>query len=1067
MKLCRIRQVPKDPSDMIDPNPPPSPSHMGNTWEVILEADLGSRGVCNEVAKLDLPSKVFECCCPSFGIRAMDTRSSADLKKAIESLEVEKKGMAEKIKAMEHQIFELSVNRQGEDDNDTGGSRVCSKGSEWLRRVECAFNYKETSEEHKVKIVAMKLRKYASTWWANTCTKRERLGKTKNQRPAEYSREFEYLLMKCDLPEDDPQTLVRYLGGLDTRVANIVELYPYSSLDDLTLWAHKEVVGPDEGACLVVRRALSNAPDQGGNLQREAIFHTRTIAQKICTVIIDGGSCTNVASQTLVSKLNLTTQPHPSPYVIQSYADEIWCDVIPMDACRVLLGRSWLFDRWVMHDGYQNTYSFNHNDCRIVLTPMSPSTPSNKPTRSLSTLLKAEQQEYYSCKDFLLLGLDEEEINTPTKPQPHKIDFISGSILPNKPAYRSNPQQTEEMRKQVDGLLQKGFIRESLGPCAVPTILVPRKNGEWKCAWIIRIYEGDEWKTAFKTKEGLYEWLVMPFGLSNALSTFMRLMNQGIQVDEERFKPSGIGCTLVAPMTEITKLRQFVWNPQAQAAFEELKKQLSSTLVLALPCFDEVFEVECDASGVGIGAVLSQLGRPIAYFTEKLNDTKRRYETAIHNEFILHSDHETLKGQRICIPRHSIRVMLIKETHEGGLAVILLSAMDFYATNPGPIDDSVLYDQEKPVSSAIWEGQERGEMSITLEDVGYLLGLAIDGDPVIGVTYTSCDAVCMEYLGRTPDSVSTSAALAFLYRALGNASLRSQCTISGCLTMLQCWSYFRLNIGRPRLSHDPIHDRFPFVCRWKGKHTGPTANRDVTFYRKSFDSLKPSEVDWCPEWSERHLRIVDHEDDVEESEYLHWYLKITRKLVGRPIPISSEFQRMNTALREIANVADMLSTHGMDDQQMHAVTRIRYLAHECLRNQIGTTLMIADGTDSDQIEKKVRGKERVRRRGIGIKHRRKDELFCMSEHDLLEHPGPMCHAESNDVEICLPTASVTDDSQLRYMSSKVNVSRQLSDAANEINDSGFCTTAEEVDNLIPGAAENGDIVPQNDYSVLV
>ena len=336
-----------------------------------------------------------------------------------------------------------------------------------------------------------------------------------------------------------------------------------------------------------------------------------------------------------------------------------------------------------------------------------------------------------------------------------------------------------------------------MSPCAVPVLLVPKKNGTWRmcvdcrainnitvkyrhhiprlddmldelhglCVFTkidlksgyhqIRMKEGDEWKTAFKTKYGLYEWLVMPFGLTNAPSTFMRLMNhalrafigkfvvvyfddilvysrnldehinhlhcmlavlrkeklyanlkkcffcmdkvvflgyvvsaKGIEVDEEKVKaikewptPKSITevrsfhglanfyrrfvkdfSTLAAPLTEIVKKSvEFKWDSEQDRAFIEIKERLCGALLLALPDFSKTFEIECDASRIGIGAVLMQEKQPIAYFSEKLNGATLNYptydkelyalvralETWQHylwpKEFVIHTDHEFLK----------------------------------------------------------------------------------------------------------------------------------------------------------------------------------------------------------------------------------------------------------------------------------------------------------------------------------------------------------------------------------------------------------------------------------------
>ncbi|XXG75896.1 hypothetical protein AAC387_Pa08g0366 [Persea americana] len=119
--------------------------------------------------------------------------------------------------------------------------------------------------------------------------------------------------------------------------------------------------------------------------------------------------------------------------------------------------------------------------------------------------------------------------------------------------------------------------------------------------------------------------------------------------------------SIAAPLTDCMKKREFRWTLEAEKSFKLIKEKLSMALILTLEYFEKVFEVDCDASHIGIGGVLSQGGHQIGFFSEKLNETRKNYSTydvkfnaiiqalrhwwfyLIQREFILNSDHEALK----------------------------------------------------------------------------------------------------------------------------------------------------------------------------------------------------------------------------------------------------------------------------------------------------------------------------------------------------------------------------------------------------------------------------------------
>ncbi len=156
----------------------------------------------------------------------------------------------------------------------------------------------------------------------------------------------------------------------------------------------------------------------------------------------------------------------------------------------------------------------------------------------------------------------------PKRDVDHRIELEQGSVPPTKAPYRMSPAELDELKKQLNELIEKKFIQPSKSPYGAPVLFVKKKDGSMRMCvdyralnkltiknkyplprvdelldrlhgakffskidlrsgyHQVRIVEGDVLKTAFRTRYGHFEYLVLPFGLTNAPATFMHLMQQ-------------------------------------------------------------------------------------------------------------------------------------------------------------------------------------------------------------------------------------------------------------------------------------------------------------------------------------------------------------------------------------------------------------------------------------------------------------------------------------------------------------------------------------------------------------
>jgi len=514
------------------------------------------------------------------------------------------------------------------------------------------------------------------------------------------------------------------------------------------------------------------------------------IAGSSCCVLYDSGATHSFVSNACVERLGLPVRELQCELAVSTSASGLvrtssLCARLPVEVegrryrvnliclhlqeLEVILGIDWLSANRILIDCREKKLLFPDSEEHELVSSQGVMRELQDGAQCymIFTLMEVERGETTSVipvvQDFGDVFPEEVPGLPPSREVEFSIDLIPGTGPVSMAPYRMALAELVEVKKHIEDLMEKQFIRPNTSPWGAPVLLVKKKDGSSRMCVDYRqlnkmtiknkyplprindlmdqlhgssvfskidlrsgyhqilVKADDVQKTAFRSRYGHYEYVVMPFGVTNAPAVFMDYMNrifrpfldkfvvvfiddiliysrtqeehaehlrlvlgvlrekqlyaklskcefwmdevqflghvisaQGIAVDPTKVEAvvkwespksateirSFVGLAgyyrrfiegfskIVAPLTLLTRKDQpFTWTDKCEESFQELKRRLTSAPILVIPDVGKPFEVYCDASHLGLGCVLMQEKKAVAYASRQLKVHERNYPT--------------------------------------------------------------------------------------------------------------------------------------------------------------------------------------------------------------------------------------------------------------------------------------------------------------------------------------------------------------------------------------------------------------------------------------------------------